>query len=83
MDTPSESSISWGPIISSALARTVLVLGFGSAPNSDEFLNSHSHFSWALNFIRKTIIKPAALVYTGSKAYKQHYIVLSIIYGCF
>ena len=31
MDTPSESSFSWGPIISSALARTVLVLVYGSA----------------------------------------------------
>ena len=31
MDTPSETSISWGPIISNALARIVLVLGFGSA----------------------------------------------------
>ena len=31
MDTPSETSISWGPIISNALARIVLVLGFRSA----------------------------------------------------
>ena len=34
MDTPSETSISWGPIISNALARIVLVLGFGSAIGS-------------------------------------------------
>ena len=33
MDNPFESSISWGPIISSALARTVLVLVIGSAIN--------------------------------------------------
>ena len=31
MDTPSETSISWGPIISNALARIILVLGFGLA----------------------------------------------------
>ena len=31
MDTPSETSILWGPIISNALARIVLVLGFRSA----------------------------------------------------
>ena len=31
MDTPSETPISWGPIISNALARIILVLGFGLA----------------------------------------------------
>ena len=31
MDTPSETSISWGRIISNALARIVLVLGCRSA----------------------------------------------------
>ena len=42
MDTPSETSISWGPIISNALARIALVLGFRSAIELVRYSYSYS-----------------------------------------
>ena len=54
-----------------------------NCPNSDEFLNSH--FAWALNFIRKTVINAAALVSTSLYRFYSILttIVLPIICGCF
>ena len=44
MDTPSETSISWGPTISNALARIVLVLEFRSAVSVQSRHSKCAHY---------------------------------------